>query len=208
VEFCGGTHLDRTSQVGLFKILSEESVARGVRRITAVTGSAAVLYVQDLANAADQAALLLRTSPDQLAPRIAAMQAEIKKLRKGAATATAAGAAEEVIQTPSGKVVIAQAGGTDPAALRTLCDKLRQGGAAAVLAVGTDQEKVTLVAMVTEELVKAGKVKAGDWVKVAAVPVGGSGGGKPTLAQAAGKDPAKLPEAIAAAKAWITEKLG
>ncbi len=208
VEFCGGSHLDRTSQIGLFKILSEESVARGVRRITALTGSAAVLYVQDLANAADQAALLLRTSPDQLAPRIAAMQAEIKKLRKGAATATAAGGAEEVIQTPAGKVVIAQTGGTDPAALRTLCDKLRQSGAVAVLAAGADQEKVTLVAMLTEELVKAGKVKAGDWVKVAAGPVGGSGGGKPTLAQAGGKDPAKLPEALAVAKAWITEKLG
>jgi alanyl-tRNA synthetase len=204
VEFCGGTHLDRTGKIGLFKIVSEESVARGVRRITAVTGHEAVRHVEKFDEVVRLAVSALRVPPEKIVERIEAMQAEIKKLRKQPVASGGAGA-EQVVETPAGKAVIINMPTADPAAMRNTCDQQRQKGAVAVLVGGTDGEKVTLVAMVTDELAK--QVKAGDWVKAVAAIVGGSGGGKPTLAQAGGKDPSKLPEALEAGKAWIAEKL-
>ncbi len=200
-EFCGGTHLDHSSQIGLFKIVSEESVAKGVRRITAISGSEAVRYVQQLDGVVRSASAALRVPADELADRIAAMQKEIKKLRKR--PAGGGGGDEftpsETIETSHGKVLIGQVALADAAAMRTLCDVQRQKGAAAVLIGGSDQGKVTLIAMVSEDCVKAGLIKAGDWVNAAAEKVGGRGGGKPTLAQAGGKQPEKLPDALRAA---------
>ncbi|OPX21509.1 MAG: hypothetical protein B1H04_06510, partial [Planctomycetales bacterium 4484_123] len=209
VEFCGGTHLDRTGQVGFFKVVSEESVARGVRRITAVTGHEAVRYVQRLDQAAREAALALRVPVEQVPRRVEALLAEVKRLRKRPA-ASGAGAfrAEYSLQTPSGRVLIGTADAADAAALRGLCDMERQKGVAAMMVGAADGGKVVLVAMVREELVKAGLAKAGDWVAVAAKAVGGGGGGKPTMAQAGGRDPARLPEALRAGRDWIAQRLG
>jgi alanyl-tRNA synthetase len=207
VEFCGGSHLDRTSQVGLFKIVSEESVARGVRRITAVTGHEAVKFVQALDLSIKAACGLVHTAPEQLAERIAALQAEIKRLKK-TPSGGGAGDIEIKFESDGGKLVVAEMkSAPDPAAMRTICDTLRKKGAQAALIGGAGDGKVTLLAMVSDELVAGGKVKAGDWVKAAAAVVEGSGGGKPNLAQAGGKNPEKLPQALEVAWKWICERI-
>ena len=208
VEFCGGTHLERTSQVGLFKILSEESVAKGVLRIIALTGRAAVEHVQRIDGIARSAAAALRVPPEQLPERIAGMQKEIKQVRKGGA----AGPAGEfsptaTIDTPAGKVLIGRFDRPDPAAMRNLCDVQRQRGAAAIFVGAAGDRKVTLVAMVSDALVQGSALKAGEWVRAVAPAVGGGGGGKPTLAQAGGKQPEKLPEALRAAEQWARQHL-
>jgi alanyl-tRNA synthetase len=209
MEFCGGTHLERTSQVGLFKIVSEESVAKGVRRITALTGHGAVEHVRRVDQAVKAVGAILRASPDEFAARIEAMQKEIKQLRKSPGRAGGAGqfAPAEAIDTPVGQVLTGRIEGADAAEMRNLCDRLRQKGAAAAMIGSSADGKVTLVAMVSDEVVKSRKLAAGDWVKAAAETVGGSGGGKPTLAQAGGKLPEKLDEALAVAGRYAREKL-
>ncbi|MHC4294397.1 MAG: DHHA1 domain-containing protein, partial [Planctomycetota bacterium] len=209
-EFCGGTHLQRTSQVGLFKIVSEESIAKGIRRITALSGPEAVRYVQGLDQVVRQSTAALRVPPDQLSERIVSMIKEIKQLRKrggDAAPAASEFTPDVEVATPDGPVLIGKVGTGDPAVMRNLCDQLRQKGAAAAMIGSVTEDKVTLIAMVSEKLVKAKKLKAGEWVKTAAALVGGSGGGKPTLAQAGGKLPDKLPEALKAAEKYIHENL-
>ncbi len=210
IEFCGGTHLQRTSQVGLFKIVGEESVAKGVRRITAVSGHAAVQQMQQLDAAMRAATSLLRCQPADVAARVESMQKEIKQLKKAKPAGGAAGefAPEHTAQTPAGNIVVGRLDGADAAALRTLCDVQRQKGAAAVFVGGVAEDKVTLIAMVNDEVVAGGKLKAGDWVKAIAPIVGGSGGGKPNLAQAGGKQPEKLAEALAKAIEFAQERLG
>jgi alanyl-tRNA synthetase len=207
-EFCGGTHLDRTGQVGPFKIVAEESVAKGVRRITAFTGMAAVRYIQEIDESARRSALLLRVSVADVPGRIEAMQKELKQLRKNkAGSAGDALAMVAEAETAGGKVVVGRLDGAEAPDLRTACDVQRQKGAAAVFLGAVTEDKVTLVAMVCDELAKAGKLKAGDWVKAIAPLVGGSGGGKPTLAQAGGRDAEKLPDALQQAAAWAKERL-
>jgi alanyl-tRNA synthetase len=199
----------RTGQIGLFKIISEESVAKGTRRITAVTGMAAVAHVQQMEAMASEAAQALRIKPEELVERIVAISKELKELRKGGKGAQAGGdlTITEEIDTPDGPVVVASMGQADPAAMRTACDIQRQKGAAAVFIGGADGKKVMLVAMVSDDLAKSGKLSAGDWVKAIAPAVGGGGGGKPTLAQAGGKQPDKLPEALTAAVDWVRQRL-
>jgi len=211
VELCGGTHVDRTGRVGLFKIVAEESVAKGVRRITALTGAEALNHVQQLAAAVATTAETLRVKPEQVPERVEAMLKELKSLRKGAGKASADSGALEVVSeldSSAGKVQVARAPQADAAAMRTLCDVQRQKGAAAIFAGAASDGKVMLVAMVTDELVKGGAIKAGDWVKAVAPVVGGGGGGKPTLAQAGGKQPEKLDDALQAATDWAREQLG
>ena len=208
VEFCGGTHLKRTSPVGLFKILSEESVAKGVRRITAVTGRGAVEHMQQLAETVRDASTALRVPPDEIGERIGAMQQEIKKLRKAPAAASGGGAeGESIYRSEDGSVLVIRLDDVDAGQMRGLCDRMRQSGAAAIFVGGSADGKVTLVAMVDEALVASAGVKAGDWVNAAAALVGGRGGGKPTLAQAGGKDAGKLPAALDAAVQWIQKEL-
>jgi len=207
-EFCGGTHCERTGQIGLFKIVSEESVAKGVRRITALTGAEAVRHVQALDEAVRSVAGLLRAQPAELPERVAAMQKEIKQLRRS----RAAGGGEKFspdfeLDSPAGKVLIGRVGESDPAAMRRLCDVQRQRGAAAVFLGGLADEKVTLVAMVSDELASGGKITAGQWVQAVAPVVGGRGGGKPTLAQAGGRQADKLPQAMQAAADWARQRL-
>jgi len=216
VEFCGGTHLVETSQVGLFKIISEESVAKGMRRITAVTGRGAVAYVQEVDGVLAAAASALRVPHAELPHRIEAMQKEIKDLRKrGPAGKGAEFEQAAEIDSPHGKVIVGRAGHCDAQAMRKLCDVQRQKGAAAVFVGGAAEGKVLLVAMVTDALVATGKppgplggLRADQWVKAVAPIVGGGGGGKDTLAQAGGKQEAKLPEALDAAAKWAREQLG
>jgi len=209
VEFCGGTHLQRTGQVGLLKILSEESVAKGVRRITAVTGRGAVEWVQQMDSIMKRAAATLRVPPEELPERVAAMQKELKQLRKGPAASAGALAmtVEHTIDSPEGKVLLGRFPTTDAQAIRKECDRQRQKGAGAVLIGAADAKKVTLVAMATDKLVATGKLRADEWIAAVASVVGGGGGGKPTLAQAGGRDPQKLQAALSAAAEWASSRL-
>jgi len=210
VEFCGGTHLASTGQIGLFRIVGEESVSKGVRRITAVTGHGALAYTNEQERVLRELTGLLRTSVKELPARLEAMQKDIKDLRKKPAAGSGGSELSDVqtIETPAGKVLVARSAAGDPESLRTLCDQQRQKGHVAIFIGGEAEGKVTLVAMVDDALAKSGKLKAGDWVKAVAPTVDGGGGGKPTLAQAGGKKPEKLPEAIALAAAYVREKLG
>ncbi len=208
VEFCGGTHLETTGKVGFFKILSEESVAKGVRRITAVTGQAAMEQIQLLDGIVNELTGALKAAPGQLVERVTAMQKEIKELRKGskASKGTGGGGDVQIVETleaPAGKVLVAKAATNDAGTMRTFCDVERNKGAVAVFVGGADDAKVMLVAMVSDDMVASGTLKAGDWVKQVAPVVGGGGGGKPNLAQAGGKEPAKLDDALAAAVDYV-----
>lgn len=207
IEFCGGTHLSRTSPVGLFKIISEESVAKGIRRVTAITGRSAVAYVQQLDKTVRAATAALGVPADKLPDRIAAIQKEIRQSRKQPAAGSEAFQPDFVIETPAGKVLIGQTNVADAAAMRKLCDEHRQKGAAAMLVGAAEGQKVTLVAMVTEQLIAQCKLVAGEWVKAVAAVVGGSGGGKPTMAQAGGKQPEKLPDALQVACDWARARV-
>ncbi len=210
VEFCGGTHLRRTSQIGLFKIVSEESVAKGMRRITALTGREAFQDAQRTDQIVRKVSGILRVPPGELSERVLAMLKEIKELRKRP-TKTAPGVddftPEFELETPHGRVQIGTVETPDPASMRNLCDRLRQTGTVAAMIAARDEDKVTLIAMVDKKLTETGKFKASDWVKITAEVVGGSGGGKPTLAQAGGKQPEKLPEALEVAKRHARERL-
>lgn len=215
VEFCGGTHLNHTGQAGFFKIVSQEAVGKGVRRVIAVTGREAVATVQRLGSLVDDLAGKFSCKPEDLPGRIDALQDEIKKLqqqlKKGAAT-DLAGAADKLLagaaDVAGAKIIIGEVPAGPEEALRQQVDRLRQKAGSAVVLLGwTDDGKVGLLAAVTDDLVKKG-AHAGKLVGKVAEAVGGRGGGKPTMAQAGGKDPAKLGEALELARKLAVEQLG
>jgi alanyl-tRNA synthetase len=204
-ELCGGTHLDNTAQIGLFKILGEESVAAGTRRITALTGSEALAYVRQGEDALFEAATALKVAPALVAQRAGALVEELKTLKKQASHRPASAApkvsADDLLASAAqfGPVrVVAQAlSSMAPDELRQLIDALRKkasSGLAVLLASATDG-KVHLAAGLTPDLVERG-FHAGIWLKDVAPVVGGGGGGRPDLAQAGGKNPDQIPAAI------------
>ena len=212
-EFCGGTHLTRTGQIGALKIVSEESVAKGVRRITAITGLAAIEHMLGADDILRSAAVALRSKPEDVPARIEAMAKEIKELRKAGKAAPAAAAAKEfapdvTLSSPAGPVLIGKLAVPDANAMRAECDRQRQKGAAGLFLGAASGGKVMLVAMVSDELLATGKMTADKWIKAVAGIVGGGGGGRATLAQAGGKNPDKLPDALTAAGKWAAEALG
>ena len=213
-EFCGGTHLSRTGEIGFFKIVGEEAVAKGVRRVTGVTALKAVAAVHELERNAWRAAALLQTNPEQMADRVAGLQEEIKKLRKQVTKGAAAdikGVRQKILDDAERVGGVAIAVGELPEApvvqVREAADWLRtQAGSAVVCLATVGDGKPMLLAAVTEDLVKKG-IKAGDLIKDIAQHVEGRGGGKPELAQAGGLNPAGIPKALEAAKAWIRKKI-
>jgi len=209
VELCGGTHLERTSQVGLFKVVSEEAVAKGIRRITALTGSGAAEHVRQLDSIVRAASRALRVGPADVPQRIEAIQKELKELRKQPAKGKGAHKfqPDQTIESDTGQILIGQLPDAGPKEIRNLCDQLRQKGAAAAMIGSASPDKAILIAMVTKELARSGKLIAGEWVKEIAKTVDGSGGGKPTMAQAGGKKPGKLSEALNRAADYAREKL-
>ncbi len=213
-ELCGGTHLARTGEAGLFKIVAEESVAAGTRRITALTGPAALEHVRRQERALSEAAAALRTRAEEVGERVAAMAKELKQLKK---TATARAkpegtkierllAAAESIH--GARVVIAEVEETNPNALRQTIDQLRRkaGSIAVLLAAPQAEGKVLLLAGLSRDLVERG-LDAVTWIRTAARLVGGGGGGRPDLAQAGGRDPEQLSAAFAAAREAIGQAL-
>jgi alanyl-tRNA synthetase len=215
VEFCGGTHLAHTGQAGFFKIVGQESVAKGVRRVTAVTGREAVATVQRLSSVVDNLLDRFRCKPEELGSRIDGLQEEIKKLqqqlKKGAA-GDIAGAADKLLSEAAdvngARVIVGEVPAASEDQVRQQVDRLRQKAGSAVVLLGWSEDgKVQLLAAVTDDLVKKG-VHAGKLIGQVAKVVGGGGGGKPNMAQAGGKDPAKLGEALALGKKLVSEQLG
>jgi alanyl-tRNA synthetase len=212
-ELCGGTHVGRTGDIGVFKIVSEGGIASGVRRIEAVTGSGALAYLQDLEDTVAQAAAALKTPVAELRARISSTVDHAKAQDKEIATLKAKLAAYQgealigQVQDLSGvPFLAARMDGADAAALRSTLQKLRDKLPRAIIVLGAvEGDKVQLVAGVGAEL--TAKVKAGELVNFLAAQVGGKGGGKPDMAMAGGTDPSKLDAAIASARSWVAAKL-
>ncbi|HOQ16426.1 MAG: alanine--tRNA ligase [Epulopiscium sp.] len=203
MELCGGTHLMNTAQIGLFKIISETGVAAGVRRIEALTGQAALNYYRQQEALLHEAASLLKTNPNQISRRIKDLLNEIKENQKELEKLRAKTAGELVGDILSRKkdvegipLITARLDDLDMAALRNMGDNLKNkmGSGLIVLASGKDS-KVSFVVMATEDLVKKG-VHAGNLIREIAQIAGGSGGGRPNMAQAGGKDLSKIDEAL------------
>lgn len=215
IELCGGAHLKNTAQVGSFKILSENGVAAGVRRIEAVTGKEALRHYQAQEDEIKEICRLVKSTPDKLLARLEQLLAEQKETAKELEklkAKMAGGAADEMLNSKveiSGVAVLAaEVKDMDGNALRTMGDQLKQklGSGVVVLASGKDG-KVNLMAMATDDVVKKG-VHAGNIIKAAAAVCGGGGGGRPNMAQAGGKDASKIADALEKAKAVVAEQLG
>jgi len=212
-ELCGGTHVQRTGDIGLFKIVSEGGVAAGVRRVEAVTGDNALAYLQRLESTVSQVAGTLKVAPSELQGRVGALLDQVRSLEKELAAlkgklASAQGdeLLAQAVDVKGLKVLAATLQGADAKTLRETMDKLKDKlkSAAIVLAV-VDGAKVQLAAGVTSD--STGRVKAGDLVNFVAQQVGGKGGGKADLAMAGGSDAGKLPQALASVRGWVAERL-
>ncbi|NYT36995.1 alanine--tRNA ligase [Allopusillimonas soli] len=213
-ELCGGTHVARTGDIGLFKIVSEGGVAAGVRRVEAITGDNAVRWVQQASDTLAQAAGLLRTQPAGLTERIQQMQGQIKQLERDldqaksklAASAGSDLASQAIAMPGDARLLVANIAGADPKALRGMVDQLKDKLKSAVVLLATvADDKISLVGGVTADL--ASKVKAGELVSMVAAQIGGKGGGRPEMAMGGGSDIASLPDATASVEAWVRERL-
>ncbi len=208
-ELCGGTHLEATGQIGLFKVVSEGAVASGVRRIEAVTGEDALRHVGQEEAALRESASLLKIPPLELPKRLQKLLDEQRQLEKQLAqleTRLARGRAHDLVSAAKSvagvPVLAARLDGLDPDGLRSVVDTLRERLPSGVVCLGAVVDgKVNLVASVSKDL--TGRFPAGRLVQEVAKLVGGGGGGRPDLAQAGGKDPAKLDEALAAVAPWV-----
>jgi alanyl-tRNA synthetase len=210
IELCGGTHAQRTGDLGLFKILSESGVAAGVRRIEAVTGEGALGWAQATERSIGETAALLRAAPSQVKERVEKLQAQLKekdreieelkrKLISGSGADVTANAKEQAGVKVLGAVV--EIG--DAKALREMADQLKDKLSPAVILLGTQSKdgRALLACSVSKDATD--RFKAGDIVKDAAAIVGGGGGGRPDFAQAGGTDASKLAEAVARVYALV-----
>ena len=212
-ELCGGTHVQRTGDIGLFKIVAESGVAAGVRRVEAVTGLNALTYLQGLEATVDAAASTLKAPTAELTTRIVSTLEQIKTLEKEVAQLKGKLASSQgdellgqAVEVQGVKILAAQLEGADAKTLRDTLDKLKDKlKTAAIVLAAVDGDKVQLAAGVTPDTL--GKVKAGELVNFVAQQVGGKGGGKPDMAMAGGTQPAALPQALASVQAWVAGKL-
>ena len=207
VEFCGGTHLTRTIEAGLFKIVSQENVAKGVRRVTAVTGQRAFEHVQEMSDVLGELTGRFNSAVAELPKRVESLQEEVKKLQKQLQKGSAGdlnSAADKLLADASeikgAKLIVGEVPGGPVDAMRAQIDRLRQKGGSSVIVLGwkNDDGSAGLAVGVSEDLIKRG-IKSNDVIKPVAEVLGGKGGGPPHLATAGGKDAGKLPEAFAKA---------
>jgi alanyl-tRNA synthetase len=202
VEFCGGTHMARTGGIGYFKITSQEPVAKGVRRVTAVTGRVAADAMTQLSTMVTTLTDRFQCKPEELPTRVGGLDEEIKKLTehlKRAVAMTLDGLLDAAPAVNGTKVVVGQLPPAGAEVVRAQLDRIKQKAKSAFIVLGWDEgDKVPLMVSLTPDLVKKG-LKAGEVIKPVAELIGGKGGGKPDFAQAGGKDAAKLPEALAKA---------
>ncbi|UUC91407.1 alanine--tRNA ligase [Comamonas sp. C11] len=212
-ELCGGTHVSRTGDIGLFKVVGESGVAAGVRRIEGITGENALAYLQSLESTVDQAAAAFKAPAAELTNRIGGALDQIKALEKEIAALKgklASSQGDELVTQAADvkgvKVLAAKLEGADAKTLRDTMDKLKDKlGAAVIVLAAVDGDKVQLAAGVTKA--ETAKVKAGELVNFVAQQVGGKGGGKPDMAMAGGTDAAAVPAALASVQAWAAERL-
>ncbi|MBR1641100.1 MAG: alanine--tRNA ligase [Butyrivibrio sp.] len=215
IELCGGTHVSNTSHVGIFKIVSESGVAAGVRRIEALTGSNARDYYINVENTLDDAAKALKTNPADITVQIKKLQEELKALRseneslKSKEAQAALGDVSDQVEEVNGvKILCAAIKGVDMNGLRDLGDQMKTKiGEGVVVLISEADGKVSLVTMATDGAMAKG-AHAGNLVKAIAPKVGGGGGGRPNMAQAGGKNPAGISDAIAEAKKVLAEQIG
>jgi alanyl-tRNA synthetase len=213
-ELCGGTHVARAGDIGLFKIVSEGGVAAGVRRIEAVTGQGALDWVTSQGEALRKVASLVKGNADdvedkvtQLIDRARKLEKEIAQLKSKLASGQGTDLSEQAIDVAGVNVVAARVDGADAAALRAAVDQLKNKlkTAAIVLASVDAEQKITLIAGVTADQIA--RVKAGDLVNMVATQVGGRGGGRPDMAQAGGQNPAQLDNALTSVADWVRAKV-
>jgi alanyl-tRNA synthetase len=214
-ELCGGTHVQETGDIGVFIITSEGSAAAGIRRIEAVTGRGAYELIQRRFRALKQSAAALSVAPEELPAKTEELLGQLADARKQAAALRRELASQEFLRhldevplVAGVSVLTATLSDADIDTLRLMCDRFRQRypSGVAVLASISEDGRPALIAAVSEDLVKRG-LHAGDLVKFVAQPLGGSGGGRPTLAQAGGKDASKLEQSLASVQRWVAEKL-
>ncbi len=212
-ELCGGTHVGRTGDIGLFKIVAESGVASGVRRIEAITGDAALAYLQHLEDTLGHAASALKTPVADVAERLASVLDQVRALEKelGALKGRLASVrGDELVHQAQDiqgvKLLVARLDGADVRTLRDTMDKLKDKLKTAVVVLGVvDGNKVQIAAGVTADTVE--RVKAGELVNFVAAQVGGKGGGKPDLAMAGGTDPTALDGALQSVRGWVQARL-
>ena len=213
VELCGGTHVSRTGDIGLFKIVSEGGIAAGVRRIEAVTGAQALAYLNGAEEQLKEAAALLKGSRETVLDKLSGvlernrqLEKELDQLKAKAASAAGSDLAGSAVEIKGIKVLAARQDDLDGKALLAMVDQLKNKlGSAVILLGGVQDDKVVLVAGVTKDL--TGKLKAGELMKQAAAAVGGKGGGRPDMAQGGGTDTAALDAALALAGAFVEQGL-
>ena len=212
-ELCGGTHVQRTGDIGLFKVVAEGGVAAGVRRIEAVTGVNALAYLQSLESTVAQAASSFKAPTAELNHRIAQVLDQVKALEKEMSALKGKLASfqgdelmTQAVDIKGVKLLVAKLDGADAKTLRDTMDKLKDKmKSAVILLAAADGEKVNIAAGVTAD--HTGKVKAGELANFVAQQVGGKGGGKPDMAMAGGTNAAALPAALASVQAWVAERV-
>ncbi|MHA6821573.1 alanine--tRNA ligase [Ralstonia pseudosolanacearum] len=212
-ELCGGTHVARTGDIGLFKIVGESGVAAGIRRVEAITGDNVLHYLQTLDTRINEAAAALRAQPSELTQRIGQVQDQVKSLEKELErlkSKLAASQGDELVSQAVDvagiKVLAAKLDGADAKTLRETMDKLKDKLKTAAIVLGSVSDgKVALIAGVTADA--TARIKAGELVNFVAQQVGGKGGGRPDMAQAGGTEPDKLPQALAGVTAWVQQKV-
>ena len=211
-ELCGGTHVQRTGDIGLFKIVAEGGVAAGIRRVEAVTGGNALAYLQQLESTVGGLAGSLKATPAEVPARVAALQEQLRALEKEVtalkgklASSQGDELVAQAVDVNGIRVLAAMLEGADAKALRETLDKLKHKlKTAAIVLAAVEGGKVQLAAGVTADSI--GRVKAGELVNFVAQQVGGKGGGKPDLAMAGGTDAAALPAALASVAAWVAQR--
>ncbi|MDQ8000987.1 MAG: DHHA1 domain-containing protein, partial [Pseudomonadota bacterium] len=211
-ELCGGTHVHRTGDIGLFKVVSEGGVAAGVRRIEAITGANALAYLQELESTVHSVAATLKAPSAEVQPRLAqvleqvrALEKEIGALKGKLASSQGDELVNQAVDVKGIKVLAARLEGADAKQLRDTMDQLKNKlKSAAIVLAAVDGAKVQIAAGVTPDAMA--RMKAGELVNFVASQVGGKGGGKPDMAMAGGTDAAGLPKALASVQGWVAER--
>ncbi|HEY5000012.1 MAG TPA: alanine--tRNA ligase, partial [Usitatibacter sp.] len=212
-ELCGGTHVARTGDIGLFRIVSEGGVAAGIRRVEAIAGTVALARVQEESDRLSRVAETLKAQPAEVEAKLAvalenvrSLDKELARLKVKMATSQGQDLAGSAVDVKGVKVLAARLDGADVKTLRDTLDQLKgKLKSSAIVLAASEGEKVSLIAGVTQDLI--GRVKAGELVNFVALQVGGKGGGRPDMAQAGGTNPAALPAALDSVRGWVEERL-
>jgi len=213
VELCGGVHVNRSGDIGSFKIIAESGIASGVRRIEAVTGVAAIDYSNQQSNKINKISSLLKASNDEIEDKLSQVlsklrvqEKEIAQLKSKMATQTGKDLTADAVELDGIKVLAVKLEGVDSKSLRDTMDQLKNKlGSAAIVLATADDKKVSLCAGVTKD--QTSRLKAGDLVNMVATQVGGKGGGRPDMAMAGGSQPENLEAALASVKEWVEQQL-